>query len=103
MLVGLRQERRAGPSAVELVPLGGTMHSQERRSATANALASGRLPVPWRVAVRPGDDVNGRCDGCGDDISDGDYVFAVELMDRRRLRFHDECFDVYNRNSRGRT
>jgi hypothetical protein len=76
---------------------------EERRSITWEGISSGRLPVPWWVSVHPGSDINGRCDGCGDDIGAADYAFSVELRDEVRLLFHDECFDVYNRNSRGRT
>jgi len=41
--------------------------------------------------------VIGLCDGCGEAISTTDFAFAVKLQDVARLNFHDECFDVYNR------
>jgi hypothetical protein len=78
------------------------MRPEERRSATADGIASGRLPVPWWASVHPGSDVNGRCDGCGDEIGAADYAFEVDLRDEVRLWFHDECFDVYNRSVRRR-
>ena len=77
------------------------VHTEGRRSATAERILSGRLPLPRWVTVHPGSGATGRCDGCGDVIAAGDYAFSVLLKDEIRFQFHNECFDVYNRTSFG--
>jgi anthranilate/para-aminobenzoate synthase component I len=73
------------------------VHADERRQTTAQAIASGRLPIPRWITVHPNSGYAGRCDGCVDAIEAGDYAFTVVLKDELTFHFHDECFDVYNR------
>jgi hypothetical protein len=75
------------------------VHPEERRAATAANIAAGRLPFPHWVSVHPGSGATGLCNGCCDAIDANDYAFTVDLRDGVRLRFHAECFDVYNRSS----
>ena len=70
-----------------------SLRAEERRSATAERITSGRLPFPRWVSVEPGASVTGRCNGCGD---------IVVLEGEVTFQFHDECFEVYNRTSAGR-
>ena len=79
-----------------------SLRAEERRSATAERITSGRLPSPRWVSVDPGASVTGRCDGCGDEIEVADYAFSVVLKGEVTFQFHDECFEVYNRISLGR-
>ena len=73
------------------------MHPEQRRATTAERIASGRLPIPRWLTVHPGSGITGECDGCGDRIKSGDYAFTMGLQQSVVLKFHDECFDVYNR------
>jgi hypothetical protein len=71
------------------------MTREERRSITAARIAVGRLPQPRWVTVTPGVPITGLCDGCGESIVPSDSAFKVVLQQAIRLKFHDECFDVY--------
>ena len=73
------------------------MLPEERKSATASRVASGHLPRPRWVSVRPETKEKGRCDGCGDNLTADDSSFSVLLQESIALRFHDECFEIYNR------
>jgi len=52
---------------------------------------------PRWVSVTPGARVTGLCDGCGESIVPSDSAFEVVLQRTISLKFHDECFEVYNR------
>ena len=73
------------------------MTREERRSTTAERIADGRLPQPRWVSVTPGARLTGLCDGCGESIVPSDSAFKVVLHRTISLKFHDECFEVYNR------
>src|SRR2546421_11486738 len=75
------------------------MLREERRSATAERITSGKLPRPRWISVHPGAPLTGRYDGCAEDIERRDYAFTVVLQDAITFHFHDECFEVYNRSS----
>jgi hypothetical protein len=67
-----------------------------------NRIALGELPnkEAERLYIGPGDGAT--CDGCGESIGENslEYQFDVRLEKwSRRLRFHHECFQLWEKEA----
>jgi methionyl-tRNA synthetase len=60
-------------------------------------IRAGALPAPSDRSIKPyaGKGTNKTCDGCGRTIRPDDIEHEVDLADNRTLRFHQQCFNVW--------